>query len=57
MSYISLSAGRTFSTLADCMIFAGGYYDARSCTTTTCFEDGVGPNRSTATDSQHLDGT
>ena len=39
------------------MIFAGGYYDARSCTTTTCFEDGVGPNRSTATDSQHLDGT
>ena len=57
MSYISLSAGGTFSTLVDCTIFAEGYCDVKSCTTTTCFEDGIGANRSTATDSQHLDGT
>ena len=56
MSYISLSVGRIFFALVDYVIFADGYCDARSCTTTTCFQDGIGPNRSTGTDSEHLYG-
>ena len=48
VSYIAAIAWR---------ILSAGKREARSCTTTMCLEEGIGPNKSTATDSQHLDGT
>ena len=47
----------TLSAFVDVTNFAAGYLDTRSCTTTTCLDDGIGPNKSTATVSQHFSGT
>ena len=56
-SYICSRAGMTFEALEDETTLAAGKREAKSCTTTTWFEDGIGPKRSTTTYSQCLDGT
>jgi len=43
--------------LVDATNLAAGKRDAKSCTTTTCFDDGIGPNRSTDTCFQFWEGT
>ena len=48
---MTLSALFDFTNLADC------YLKDKSCTTMTCFEVGIGENRSTATASQFFYGT
>ena len=57
VSYMSPFTGMTLSAFVEVTIFAAGNRDDMSCTTTTCFEFGIGPNRSTATSDQHFSGT
>ena len=44
-------------SVCDVTSFAAGNPDAKSCTTTTYLDVGIGPNRSTDTVSQHFSGT
>ena len=46
----------TFSAFVELANFAAGHLDPKSCTTITWLEDGIGPNRSTATTSQFFFG-
>ena len=55
--YISVMAGMTLLAFVDRTSFAAGKREARSCTTTIWFRDGIGPNRSTATLLQFFSGT
>ena len=57
-SYICSRAGMTFEALEDETTLPAWKREANpALTSTTWFEDGIGPKRSTATFSQHLDGT
>ena len=57
VSYIFPRIGNTLSAFVDETSFAIGKRLAKSCATTTCFDDGISPNKSTATVSQFLAGT
>ena len=56
-SYILVISGITLDALVELTILATGNLEARSCITTTCLEEDIGPKMSTATVCQHLDGT
>ena len=53
---MSTCVGSTLEAFVDDTIFAAGYCDAKSCTTTMWFELGMSPHKLTATFGQHFSG-